>query len=742
MTCSKSILFLPVPFFIVILVCIPATFAYPIQSLSESSPLSQNASVSDQASVSKYLIEAEALIDNGHKDKAANLLKDIYGDVKGAGFANVNHFFELILKTDQKELFDEATLYYLMALREGLNNETDLETLKNEWRYFTVLFGENERNISGKNENIETQIQAMNEFWIRADPTPGEVANQRLVEHKKRIIGANKNFKDSDSESGIDSRGEIYIRYGTPDKRYNRPFNIERGEIYEFVTEFQIAQEEMSLIQSEDRTSNIQSSDDSGTTGQGTTGAATQANSFNIRDLVSSSNSAFENARRADDLMDAIYSNPFKSNVLIWIYNRFDDGMNDNLVFYFKEEKNGVYSRLKSLDDYIPRGLFSPNSRGADVNFSPALPLQYITYQRLKDLDRQFMDIYNDLQFEIFNPPAERSGARSLHLSSQIRANNQRTAQLKYASAPEEKSTEIEKVTNIPLEIYQYRTINRDNRSVFTTFIESKPLTALISDLMVNKNILPEEADTLAIGAEIFNWMRIEQGVELYDESMQAKGKIRGNPIPVFDDERKNPTRVIVDIPAKQEINYQIFYSKLENHHPGSKAAEESVYPDELRGLGRKVVEAPPHFHEHQEGIIVSDLIFGYNRQNEEGSRFPFTVSHNRILPENDNPVIHFEVYRLQRGEDGFSDFEVEYKLESKSGSRGLFRRRGQIHSGTLEFRANSNRFSESLEFDDLPLKKGIYTLTWTVRDLNSSHEFSRQIEFEVVDYNEYISSR
>ena len=52
--------------------------------------------------------------------------------------------------------------------------------------------------------------------------------------------------------------------------------------------------------------------------------------------------------------------------------------------------------------------------------------------------------------------------------------------------------------------------------------------------------------------------------------------------------------------------------------------------------------------------------------------------------------------------------------------------------SGTLSFEPRTGRFAESLEFEELSLEPGKYTLRWTVRDLLSEQDTRQAVEFEV----------
>ena len=54
-------------------------------------------------------------------------------------------------------------------------------------------------------------------FWNARDSNPATVENERLVEHYRRVLYARNHF--SEGQHPYDRRGEIYVRYGTPDDR-------------------------------------------------------------------------------------------------------------------------------------------------------------------------------------------------------------------------------------------------------------------------------------------------------------------------------------------------------------------------------------------------------------------------------------------------------------------------------------------------------------------------------------------
>ena len=55
-------------------------------------------------------------------------------------------------------------------------------------------------------------------WWRRQDPLPASEANERLLEHVQRVQHAEAHFTSTERPTGFDDRGEIYVRYGRPER--------------------------------------------------------------------------------------------------------------------------------------------------------------------------------------------------------------------------------------------------------------------------------------------------------------------------------------------------------------------------------------------------------------------------------------------------------------------------------------------------------------------------------------------
>jgi len=673
------------------------------------------------------LKKAENYLKKGETVPAFYLLNEAAGQLEKPGFRFASLYLDLVVKQDKKDYFGAATNRFLMALSQPAFSVEDSLEIQQEMDILSLIL----ENSSGFSRNLENKTapemaQYIQQTWISLDPTPTINANQRLIEHRERLHNARYKYPDPEADHGMDARGVAYLKYGEPDIVYDRPFNFNRGELHYFVTEFQEMTESMSLTADADDF-DIYVTEDADSASEATDSGLNLSSA-----RAPSGSSAIGLARVTDNLVETIGQDPFHTSLKIWIYGRFNSEMDENLILYFKEGRNDVYERIRSLDDWIPRSLYSSGSFNG--NFTPALPLQYLAYQRVMFLDRQLMDTYNNLQNRIFNHSIERSATELRNMARNVRANHQQIAEARQLNAPAEYSTETEQIPHIPLQTHQYRSFNDLGQPVFVTFIKSLPTIPFLNDFAKNQEelLINETDDAEHILEEISNWYHLEQGVELFDETMQRKGRLRGWPQLHLDIERELPSVMIADVPFMGEGTHQTFYSKLFNAHPETAPHSETVFPEELRGLGKKELMQEDHIATTDE-LMLSDLIIGYGRLKESGSRFPFLVKHDKKIPEDENPVIYFNVHGLTLDELGFTNFEVDYRFETDRRSFLFFRRTPDELSGTLEFSTSEPRFSDSLEFDNLPLREGTYTLYWTLKDLNSNSREKRELEINII---------
>ncbi len=76
-----------------------------------------------------------------------------------------------------------------------------------------------------------TTTEALRAWWRAQDPLPGSSLNERLVEHLTRVATARTRYADASNPTGLDARGQIYVRLGEP--THKRPITLDRigGEL-------------------------------------------------------------------------------------------------------------------------------------------------------------------------------------------------------------------------------------------------------------------------------------------------------------------------------------------------------------------------------------------------------------------------------------------------------------------------------------------------------------------------------
>ena len=66
-----------------------------------------------------------------------------------------------------------------------------------------------------RDADTEKRAELIARFWRRLDPSPLTKANERLIEHYRRVAYARRYY--GEGEFPWDDRGEVYVRFGKPD---------------------------------------------------------------------------------------------------------------------------------------------------------------------------------------------------------------------------------------------------------------------------------------------------------------------------------------------------------------------------------------------------------------------------------------------------------------------------------------------------------------------------------------------
>ena len=160
-------------------------------------------------------------------------------------------YFSLVRLYVQEERYEEADKTYWKAVN-SVKNQTDINLVLFDFEY---ILNAREYKILYSPLSLSAFKNAMKIFWTERDPLPSLPYNIRLIEHYKRLIYAEKNFRydglrlrifDADQLAQIihppwyylndkfNDEGIIYIRFGEPDEQILKPSSVsETSWLYE-----------------------------------------------------------------------------------------------------------------------------------------------------------------------------------------------------------------------------------------------------------------------------------------------------------------------------------------------------------------------------------------------------------------------------------------------------------------------------------------------------------------------------
>jgi len=399
-------------------------------------------------------------------------------------------------------------------------------------------------------------------FWELMDLTPATLYNERLIEHWQRIAWARSHFtRKDDPPYGTDARGLMYVKYGPPDRQAEGRLQAERGKVIPICKEM--------------------------------------------------------DKRCNEDLMaEVVFEMDPQPYYNIWVYNRPDREMQYNLTAIFGERPGGAFDRVTTLEDLIPPAAFTLGNRfnfaslrdprksiAPSTKVTPGMIIQYLYYEHLAGVDFFFAHRYSRFNKEFFQIDPSASQIKYQGYAQALESRGLTLENLNLA--PAEISAEEKKLPEIPLEVYQYRLLDAENRPVFATFVESRPSGPFLSDLLANQDVMyhaGEEGDELST-EQVFGYYRLSHGLQLRDGRGKLLSQARRQPPLVIDPEGDSPSHSVFVIPhvADKQVS-QLFYAELENFHPETTPSAGSLFPDQLRGLGRSTVPSPSRCARTQTG--------------------------------------------------------------------------------------------------------------------------------------------
>ena len=148
---------------------------------------------------------AQVLKESGRTDEALVMLKAVV-DTPNAhqrrAFLELTEVYQRARDHDVSEVLLDAFLEGLAPDEQAVYYDLSLVAIGDELTGFEAT-------------PDEERIALSEAFWAGRDPAPATVANERWIEHCRRVAYAREHF--GEHEFPWDARGEVYVRYGRPD---------------------------------------------------------------------------------------------------------------------------------------------------------------------------------------------------------------------------------------------------------------------------------------------------------------------------------------------------------------------------------------------------------------------------------------------------------------------------------------------------------------------------------------------
>lgn len=603
-------------------------------------------------------------------------------------------FIKWTTKENFEKYYEFATLMYKWGLS-AKKLKANKKAVRQIVEHLAVIVDDEQ--YQRWDEMLENNNQAifgeLRRLWQQMDITPTTTYNERLVEHWQRIAYSRVHFDQTDDEPfGADARAKIYVRYGEPDIVREGFLIFTDGTAHSLVS--QIAQASL------------------GSTSR-----------RSIRSFV--------------NITSSFHLRP---EYKIWVYHAKMQGKN-NRVYIFGSGR-GKFRLIENIGEFIPSRAFQTGARlenkligqmGPVIgSISPALILQLMYYSQLTSIDYYFGSMYSTImKTAVLHTPV--TGGTSPEVISNRAA---RIIKIPKLRAPKQTSTIASKIVDIPLEIYTYRFLNKQNKPIVAVFSKSRPRKAFLIDYL--HNYANRDSTNRKKTMTTLQNYRYINTVQLYDE--EGRLLARANTTPTIKTAEKSASQSTFFVPSSQKGAVMVLSAMLKNNDTASSyTLKDLPFENYLRGIGTVRIEQPPPLSNNKNKLQMGELIVGYNYReaNENKRRFPFNVAHDKKIPVGETIVVHVEVYHLQKHEETFGKLTLQYQIKPKEGFFGFLDDDQQPLQLALNIETKTSRYVQNLQIKTRELPPGDYTLMMTASDKQTGQRVKREFSFEIVEFSQ-----
>lgn len=613
-------------------------------------------------------------------------------------------FIRVVTENQLRSYYQPSTELYYQALTQGDGIHSRV-ALRQEIERLKPIIGDGifRQWMNWWDEENPALYTDMKGFWVQKDPTPSDATNERLIEHWQRIATAKERFtKNETTVYGTDDRALIYIRYGEPDRAKSGILTLQSFNIRRWLDNQLTPDKEHD-------------------------------------DPPPESLEEAENVMM-DRLQNAIYEFHRYPEYEVWFYDQIVEPQQNPIIFMFGTDvRNDQFVLQTSLEDFIPERAFHMNAEveGESIDFTragitPALLLQLLYYEQLAQVDEFFEKRLNELQDRIMEQGIQ--AFQGMDLAFQTESKEIITQQVN--KAPIQKSTYAELIPKIPLHVYQYRFLGDSLRPEILTYVESSAHEAFLIDYNRNQGrnlLLEEDIDEGYNVLQEHTYYELAHNLQEYDQTWEtALNRIDHPPLYITRPSQKRMSTSVFRQPHTGK-NFQSVSVELMNYDPDSESIYDTPFSPALRGWNKVQYRQPEPLVNEPDSLEVSDLILGYNETDQKTEPFEFKVANDRTIPFGEVLMLHFEVYNLKMQPNGFSHFEMTYRILPVDEQGNLLHDEAEFIL-TLNFTNEESVVSENLEIETAGLNPGFYELAATILDTESDLTKDRKIRFEVVE--------
>ena len=620
-------------------------------------------------------------------------------------------YMRIVTERNFDERFETATEMYYQALLNGTGANSRIAVRQEIERLKPIVGDGMYRQWTDWWDKEKTELRSdIRGYWIRLDPTPSRSVNERLIEHWQRIAQVRSRYtKNSSTIYGTDERALVYMRYGAPDRVQSGLLTLQDMNIKPWL-ERQIVRRQGSM------------SDDI---------ADGEYNEDQLPQI------------QQQTLEFILYENHRYPEYEIWFYDNITVNGESSAPFIFGTNiRNDQFEMLSSIEEFIPERAYStqPFEELDMVQFTragmtPALILQMLYYEQLSNIDPFFEQRLNTLRDRVL----EQERVVYSGMDVEFRKESVELINQQALRAPQQLSTLESKIPSVPVDVYQYRFLDQSQTPMLVTFIESDPREAFMIDFTRNRN------DTVSLNMiqrsdnipDILPQYQLQHSLQTYNDNWELTE--RKTVEPEFSIQR-NPFRAGASSFFQSEHtgrSQRSASSEIKNTDESTEGpAFDTPYPESTRGLGSVHFREPVPLSPNPDSLQAADLVLGYGIGTEEISEemlFPFYVANNQTIPWQETLALHFEVYNLEVQPNGFSRFELTYRILPVDESGRVLTNQSEFIL-TLNFTSEENRLVENLEIETADLMPGLYELRVQISDVNTSQQVDRNTRFEVLD--------